>query len=417
MILKIAWHNIWRNKLRSAVLLLAVFAGLSGGLFAIAFARGAVEQIVDNTIEIENPHLSLQHPCYEENKDIFCLLSNAEDVASLVSEQEGVARAAVRLQIPAIAATAHASSNVIINGVDPQDERQVSSLWSLIEDGQGSFFDDESVTAVVVGRQLADELNLRLNARLILSFQSFSGEMISGLFHVTGIFSYQNAAFEGRQIFVKRKELAELAGIDGQAGHSVAVRLQDGVSGTDQLHEQLSMLFPDADVVKWSDMRPEVGFFFAYVGLLNTVIVGVILLALSLGLINTMLMVIIERSPELGVLRAIGMNNQRVSRMVLWETMLLLVTGSLLSLLFSWVFLSWLNQVGIDMSLYVDMYSSPTGEYQSILTVVPRVYPVFSGIDFIRVGLMVILTGIIAAIFPIRKALQINPAQATKLFR
>jgi putative ABC transport system permease protein len=417
MILKIAWHNIWRNKLRSIVLLLAVFTGLSGGLFAMAFARGAVNQLLAYTIDVENPHLSLQHPCYAENKDIYCLLPDADDVASLVSDQKGVSQTAVRIMIPAIAATAHSSSNVIINGIDPQDERELSSLWSLIEVGQGSFFEDQTSEPVVVGRQLANELNLKLNARLILSFQALSGEMVSAVFHVGGIFSYQNASYEGRQVFVLRDELAALAGIPASAGHVIAVRLEDGVSRTEQMHEELTLLFPDTDVVKWNDMRPEIGFFFSYVGLLNTVIVGVILLALSLGVINTMLMIIIERTPELGVLRAIGMSNQRVGRMVFWETLFLLALGSLMSLLFSWVFLSWLNQVGIDMSVYVENYNSPAGEYQSILTMVPRVHPVFAMADFLRVSLMVILTGLIAAIFPIRKALQINPAQATKLFR
>jgi ABC-type lipoprotein release transport system permease subunit len=70
MLIKIAWRNIWRSKLRSAVVLLAIASGLIGGLFSSAWMNGMANQRVRNAFSIETAHIQFHNPKFSENFDI-----------------------------------------------------------------------------------------------------------------------------------------------------------------------------------------------------------------------------------------------------------------------------------------------------------------------------------------------------------
>ena len=70
ILLKIAWRNIWRSKLRSAVVIFAIASGLVGGLFSSAWMNGMAIQRVKNTFSIETAHIQLHNPQFANNFDI-----------------------------------------------------------------------------------------------------------------------------------------------------------------------------------------------------------------------------------------------------------------------------------------------------------------------------------------------------------
>jgi len=45
-LINFAWKNIWRNKLRSGVILVAIILGLAIAVFIVAFGNGMVAQLV-----------------------------------------------------------------------------------------------------------------------------------------------------------------------------------------------------------------------------------------------------------------------------------------------------------------------------------------------------------------------------------
>lgn len=70
MLIKIAWRNIWRSKLRSAVVIFAIASGLVGGLFSSAWMSGMAKQRVKNTFELETAHIQFHHPKFSDNFDV-----------------------------------------------------------------------------------------------------------------------------------------------------------------------------------------------------------------------------------------------------------------------------------------------------------------------------------------------------------
>ena len=133
---------------------------------------------------------------------------------------------------------------------------------------------------------------------------------------------------------------------------------------------------------------------------------SIIFLALSFGIINTMLMAVMERVREIGMLMAIGMNKTKIFLMIMLETVLLMLSGSIAGLLLSYGIVIFFGKHGIDLSKFS---SGMSGFGFSTM-----VYPFLETGVYIKIVIMVIVAGIISSIVPARRALKLNPSEAIR---
>ena len=127
-IIKIAWRNVWRNKLRSLVVITSMVLGLWSGLFTIAMSNGINEQRVKSAIDTYLHHIQIHNPLFEYNLDIN---SYVEDPLQIVKELENnnlVKGFSSRIIISAMASSAHGAEGVRIIGIDSENEKQFSDI-------------------------------------------------------------------------------------------------------------------------------------------------------------------------------------------------------------------------------------------------------------------------------------------------
>ncbi len=136
------------------------------------------------------------------------------------------------------------------------------------------------------------------------------------------------------------------------------------------------------------------------------IFIGIIMLALAFGIINTMLMAVLERTKELGMLMAIGMNRRKIFKMIMLETIFLTIVGAAAGMLFGWVITEVLGKTGIHFAGW--------GEGFEAIGFAARVYPVITPAFFVLITIMVIVTAIISSIWPARKALKLIPVEALR---
>src|SRR5690606_28222968 len=136
------------------------------------------------------------------------------------------------------------------------------------------------------------------------------------------------------------------------------------------------------------------------------IFMGIILLALAFGLVNTMMMSVLERTREIGMLLAVGMNKFRVFAMILLETGFLIMTGAPIGLALGLGTIAILHKTGIHLTRYAEAYSS--------FGYAPDIYPTLYGNQLGMIVLMILATSILAALFPARRALRLSPAEALK---
>ena len=128
----------------------------------------------------------------------------------------------------------------------------------------------------------------------------------------------------------------------------------------------------------------------------------------SLVVISSMQMSVLERTRELGMLMSIGMNTRRVFGMIMLETILLTFTGGILGMIVSAVMIAWFHHAGIDLSIIRRGLGSFGVDALVYLSITPPGY-------FVVLSLMIFLTAIASALYPARKALKIQPAEAIKM--
>ncbi|NOX48523.1 MAG: ABC transporter permease [Chlorobi bacterium] len=403
--LKLAWRNIWRNKLRSSIVILAVTVGLFGGLAASGIMKGMVLDMVSNSLETQVSNVQVHNKDFMANNEVAYIIEDSPDVVAKIRQDKSVKAVCERTKSFGMATTASKGVGVMINGIEPEKERMVTEIHNKIGEGKGSYFTSDRKNRILISEKLAKKLNVKLKSKIVITFQDFEGNLTGSSFKVEGIFKTQNSMFDELNVFVKKKDIDRLLNLPENSSHEIAVLLND-YKETPQAVEKIGKMLPSYLVEGWYDIDPYLKLTSSMTDYMLFIFMSIIMLALGFAIVNTMLMVILERTKELGMIMAIGMNRFKVFKMIMYETTMLAIVGGVLGILVSVLFTSHFGRVGIDISSVAKGFESLG--YSSVM------HPVLEFIDYVEVIIMVMLTGIIASIFPTIRALKMKPVEAIR---
>ncbi len=167
------------------------------------------------------------------------------------------------------------------------------------------------------------------------------------------------------------------------------VRMRGGETAANQARLDAALKgFPNAKV------QTKQEFIDNQISALNSVLnILYVLLALSVivslfGIVNTLVLTVFERTREIGMLRAVGMTRRQVRRMIRWESIITALLGAVIGIVLGIV-------LGALLAARVDfiVFAVPWG-------------------SVIVFALAAIFVGLIAAIFPARRAARLNPLRA-----
>jgi putative ABC transport system permease protein len=405
VLFKIAWRSIWRSKMRSAVVIFAIASGLLGGLFSSAWMNGMAQQRVKNTFAYEIGHIQLHNPSYAENNDVNKTIKNTADKLSILDTIKGVSGVTERILVTGMSATANKNMGVSIIGVDPVQEKQVFEIYKKIDSASGDFFETKKKNSIVISRALADELKARLKSKIVLTFQDYNGEITGAAFKVVGIFKTDNNPWDKMHVFVKNDDLRRLLALPEDESHEIVLLLDDFEQAA-VLAGNLQNRITDVKIEDWAEVSPYLSLMSGYMDMMMGLFMLIILGALGFGIVNTMLMVVLERTRELGMLMAIGMNKRRVFIMIMLETICLALVGALFGEVLSVLIINYFNKTGIDLSSVAEGMESVG---YAVVT-----YPMLEPYRYLQITVLVIITSVLASIYPAFKALKLHPAEAIR---
>jgi len=423
-IINLAWKNIWRNKVRSAVIISAIAIGLFSGTFLLAFMNGWILGTVDSDIRTQYSHIQIHNTEFLANNDVGAYFMrddigrgvlhtptlNTENETEINGHIQGrmqyAPTVAYRLNLNGMLASAHNALGITAKGVFPDEEMQVTDVWKHIADTMGVFLTDDSRMPIVISSRTAEKLRVRLRSRIVFTFQDATGEMQSLAFRVGGIYRTTNAMFDEATVFVRYADILPYTALPEGAVHETAL-LFPTIEDANLALPQIKALFPDKTVRLWSELNPALAMYFSFTEFMGFIILGIFLFALSFGIINTMLMAVLERTRELGMLGAIGMSKRNIFSMIMLETIFLTLVGGAIGIILGIAVILPTMETGIDLSFFMADQFEDFG-FGSI------VYPVFDFAMFIQVVALVLAAGILSAIYPARKALKLKPLDAMR---
>lgn len=428
MIPSLSWKNIWRNKVRSLVVIGAMAFGIFGGLFASAIYKGMSDRRMKEALTKEVSHIQIHDPKFIENPEIGLTLPDPAGIVRFVEGLPGVKAAVGRIKAVTMINSSAVSSGVTVLGIDPDQEKEVSELYTAVydstmlveklkltdpsivaiylKDSTGTWFTGTWRNPIVIGETLARKLKVKINSKIVLTFQSADGNLTGGSFRVCGIYRVENNAFEEMNVYVRKPDLANLAALSPADAHEVAIFMSEpGMA--DATMKILKTEYPGLDIMDWKTLLPDVAMLNDQVVIMSVIMMVIILAALGFGIVNTMLMVVLERVKEFGMLIAVGMNKAKVFNMIILESVLLCITGALAGMAISAVVIEIFHNKGIDLTSYAQKGMEAWG-YSAIM------YPGLTWDFYLIVAFLVVLTGLAASAYPAWKALKLNPADALR---
>lgn len=400
MLIKLAWKNIWRNKTRSLVVITATALGLWAGVFASAFVKGMMDQKINNVIQDELSHFQFHHPEFKNEYLPEFSIQNDQEIIDQLKQNMAVVGVSSRVISMAMIASPNKSGSIRLNGITPDQEKDVTKLHSRIH--EGTYFENDKKNQILVSKKTAENFKVKLRSKVVVTIQEMEKEITAGAFRVVGIYETSNPIYDEMNAYVRKQDLMSLLNMESGT-HEIAVLLNDH-DLADPLARDFQDKYPKLLVEPWLDlsvgMRYMVEAFDTYVYF----IVGIILLALILSIINTMLMAVLERTREIGMLMAIGMNKIRLFGLILIETIFLSLIGGPAGLFIAWLTIKYFAYQGINLS------GAAYGEmgFGSII------YPYLDFNSYMGVTFMVIIMSILAAIYPALKALRLRPVDALR---
>ncbi len=400
-LVRMAWHNVWRNWRRTTIAVVAIALGLALLLFFDGMMGGGEQSVYGNTVKLLGGNVQVHAPGYLERAKRLPLYPLAETATLLqaAKSQPQVVAASRRIKTGGMVSSREGTFPVVITGIEPEQEVAVSLIAGKIVQGRNLTADDQDL--LLIGQALAKKLEVTVDDRIELVGRATHEQMRRRTMTIVGIYDLGIPDIEKRMVYVSFAEAQSLFDLRDQATE-VVVSLAS-VGQEEPVVAALRASLPGYEIDAWYTLNPET----KQTMEMNKQMMGmfgmIILLIAGVGILNLMLMAVFERTREIGLLAAMGLKRWEIMVLFLLEGMLIGLIGAVLGTALGGVVIAYFSQVGMEWATeYSEMAALLGG----------RIY-FYVGTDLVLArGLTVVIIAALASIVPASQASRREPAEA-----
>ncbi|MEM9623299.1 MAG: FtsX-like permease family protein [Pseudomonadota bacterium] len=398
LVLQLSLRNILRNRRRNIMLFAAIAVAVAGVSSMNTLIRGFQMDMMDSAVANLTGHYKVHAPGYRDDPSIQRSFQLTQDFTPDFPAAD-VLGWAPRVRIPAVIMSERETRGVQLVGVDPQAEA-ISFLGDVPL--QGEPLRDVDDGRVLIGKELARQLETRIGRRLVIITQGADGLNRERGFRIAGIYDAEGTGLEKVFVFSGLRPLQDL--LDSDAVTEVSVRLVDEAPGL-QVRNVLTELFIDLDVKDWQELEPQAAAMYLFAD--GAIYIWFILMmsALTFGLVNTLVASVMERVKELGMLRALGMGKLLVVSQVVVESSIIMAIGVMVGLVGGYLIFLLISD-GLDLSAFAE--GVEMAGMSSVLI------PVLQWSDFFLVAYLSLILGVLASLYPAWRAVKVDPLEAMR---
>jgi lipoprotein-releasing system permease protein len=410
----IAFRYLTARRRQTAVSVITAIAvaGITVGVAALIVAQALITGFrsdVQEKILQGTAHLSLLR---EDNGGIM----GYDDLIKRVSQIAGVRAASATIYTPVLLSAGNNQEQAMLKGVDMSAAPEDNEVFSTIIEGDPSLLtssaesesdSDGPVERIIVGRQLARILGIRLNS-IVTTISVQSRLTPAGLqarprytkFRVVGIFASGLYSYDANWAYIDLKAAQSLSG-GGQTAKVIQMKVED-IYAVGEIGEKVRRLAgPGFITTNWQELN---GSLFAALQLQHLMIIiffALLIAIAALNIVTTLTMMVIEKNKDIAILRAQGATPRAIRRIFILQGAIIGVIGAGLGL-----------ALGLAACWIANKYRliSIPAEIYAVSHVTLRV----RAIDCILVALLTIVICLLATLYPSRTAARLTPVEGLR---
>ena len=436
-ILKMAYRNVSRQKRRSNLLALAIAFGVMMIILVNSLTQGLIRTTEKNFSSALGGHIYLTGEVLLESGKVTNQIIDTQVLDAVLPQfNEYIADSQKRTTISGTYIFHSKTTNGNLYGVHWEEEKSLMDTFSVIE---GSLDRIGEARAIVIPQETAEDLGVELNEEILVSFTTITGQANVGEFTIVAIVkdtlglgftaSYANIGYVNNLVGLQAEEYQSynLVLKDVSQVTSLTKRIEDAIiqqgatlkpepeegDSLMPMGDMAGALFSTAEEEVWEGTRFNVGNLNDYmdavdqiVAILNGISLGVffiMLLITMVGLMNTFRMIIIERTREIGTMRAIGMQKKDISKLFLLEGLILGLRGILFGI-----------AAELIIGTIIKLIRFPDGsQFALILDQGHFAVPVVPS-NIMMVTAIIVTITLLSVWFPARKAARLLPSEALR---
>lgn len=281
---------------------------------------------------------------------------------------------------PAFVRRGDGLASVALVGIDPERYQKIIPLKDYLLSGQMRVGANE----VLIGSQLAKDLGVQVGNKLRLD----TGQQNSAVVNIAGIFELGVRELDARYVYLDLKQAQSLLSLPG--GVTVIDLTVADIFEAENIAAQVGRL-TSLQAESWIKTNAQLMNAISAQSLSTNMIIIFVAISVAFGIASVLSVSVVQRTREIGILRATGATQQQILRIFLFQGALFglfgSVVGSVASFALVWVF----NTFG------------------------PGLFYIPISIELVIVALLLAtITGVLAAAIPARRAAALDPVEAIR---
>lgn len=345
ILVTLAWRNLFRNVRRTLASLFTVALGASGLLIYQGFNAGIMNQYRENTIHGYYGHGEVYAEGYYNKvheKPWKLWLENQDQLEIKLKKIPQILEVFPRISFYAFLVKGDINLGGRGEGIHPGREGLFFNQMNFIEGNE-----IKSANEIILGKGLAHSLGAKVGDTVTVLSQTLTGQLNGADFIVSGIFHMGQKSIDDIFFRIPLAEAQKLLNTDRIEKFSLSIT---SVKDWPLVEKQVKALDLNLDPISFDILdkayyQNSVDFLEAQFGFIRTII----LIIVALGIFNTIAVSLLERSGEIGALRANGESRKRLFTILFIENLILGTIGGIVGILIALLIEKTFLSSGIPM--------------------------------------------------------------------